>query len=140
MLVEIDFRWLINDRLNLVNEGEHEQRSERFNTSAGGRGSWRGKHKSWRAADRGETCPTGSQAAGTIGKIKRVVVREVNLSDVETFVVVIDTVCDTSDQILFEPLIDVHVDEKLDVVRFVRSWESIMILSISTDKKRSKLI
>ncbi len=70
VLVDADTCWLTAVRLNLAKDGEHEPRYDRFSTSAGGRGSCRGKHRSRRAA-RGDVGETGNQAAGAIGSIKR---------------------------------------------------------------------
>ncbi len=70
VLVDADTCWLVVVRLNLANDGEHEPRYDRFKTSAGGRGSWRGKQRSRRAARGDDVGETGDQAAGTNGSIK----------------------------------------------------------------------
>ncbi len=71
VLVEAEICWLTVVRLNLAKDGEHEPRYERFNISAGGRGSCRGKQRSRRAARGDAVIEIGTQAAGTTGSIKR---------------------------------------------------------------------
>ncbi len=70
VLVEMDTFCPILARLNFAKDGEHELNDDRFNTSAGGRGSCRGKQKSRRAAWC-EIWGLGDQAGGTKGIIKR---------------------------------------------------------------------
>lgn len=66
VLVDADACWLRVARLNLANDGEHEPRYDRLSTSAGGRGSCRGKQRS-RSAARGDAGEIGNRAADTIG-------------------------------------------------------------------------
>lgn len=71
VLVDVDTCWQAVVRLNLAKDGEHEPRYDRFNISAGGRGSCRGKQRSRRAARGDDVGETGTQADGTMGIIKR---------------------------------------------------------------------
>jgi hypothetical protein len=81
VLVDADTCWLVDVRLNLAKDGEHELRYDRFNISAGGRGSCRGKQRSRRGARGDDVGEMGTQAAGTIGKIKRWADLNVGLCD-----------------------------------------------------------
>lgn len=120
VLVEVDICcWAIEVRLNFAIDGEQEPRSERFKTSVGGRGSWRGKQRSCNGAARGDVWPPANQAAGTIGKIKRRLDKKVPRWDVGT-IGVFGVPVGRSFQWTFEPLVEVHVDEKLALLRSVR--------------------
>ena len=70
VLVEMDTCCPTLVRLNFARDGDHELNGERFNISAGGRGSCRGWQKSRRVAC-GDVGETGDQAGGTRGIMKR---------------------------------------------------------------------
>ncbi len=126
VLVDADTCWVVDVRLNLAKDGEHELRYDRFNISAGGRGSWRGKQRSRRAARGDDVGETGNQAAGTIGSIKRRSDLNVGLCDDNN----VGLRGDEDDTSLHRALLlaDVHDEDKLEPVGSRRRRAPIILI------------
>ncbi len=129
VLVDADTCGLIVVRLNLAKDGEHEPRYDRFNTSAGGRGSCRGKQRSRRGARGDDVGETGSQEAGTIGSIKRRADLNIGLCGDNN----VGLRGDGDDTSLHRALLlaDVHVEDKLEPFGSRRRRAPIIIILFS---------